>query len=243
MSAPKKLAIVTGTSGGLGREIAARLLTEEYRVVGVSRRAVEVGVDGPFNSNSYSHISWDLGDIPSLKMLVSDIIQEFGKPYALINNAAIGLDGLLPTMHNSEITRLIETNITSPIILSKWISRVMLAERQGRIVNVSSIVSHTGYRGLSVYAATKSALEGFSRSLARDLGRRGVTVNWVAPGFLETEMTAGLNQTNLQRIESRSALIRFAKTTEVAGAVEFLLSEEAAGITGTGITVDAGSTA
>jgi 3-oxoacyl-[acyl-carrier protein] reductase len=119
----------------------------------------------------------------------------------------------------------------------------MLARKRGRVVNISSIVARTGYRGLAAYGATKAAMEGMTRSLARDVGRRGVTVNAVAPGFLETEMTASLNEVNLDRIQNRSALGRFAHLSEVAAGVSFLLSEAGAGVTGTTITIDAGSTA
>ena len=119
----------------------------------------------------------------------------------------------------------------------------MISERRGRVVNIGSIVAKSGYRGLSVYGATKAGLEGFTRSLARDLGGRNVTVNAVAPGFLATEMTAGLGSENLDKVMRRSAMNRFATVNEVAYAVRYLLSEEAGGITGTVLTVDAGSTA
>jgi 3-oxoacyl-[acyl-carrier protein] reductase len=146
-------------------------------------------------------------------------------------------------MHNREIEQLLRVNVTSPIVLSKYLCRPMLAERRGRIVSISSIVARTGYRGLSVYAATKAALEGFTRSLARDLGPRGVTVNCVAPGFVDTEMTAVLAGESLDRIRRRSALGRFPDPDEIAAAVEYLLAPASAGITGTVLTVDAGNSA
>lgn len=235
------LVIVTGTSGGLGRAIAANAVREGYRVVGISRRTVDaadIGVD----DDRYAHVAFDLGDIDNIGPLVADIVERFGKPYALVNNAALGTDGLLPTLHNSDIEELVRVNVTSPIVLTKYAVRHMLAARRGRVVNISSIVARTGYRGLSVYGATKSALDGFTRSLARDLGPRHVTVNAVAPGFLETEMTSGLGN-QLERIRNRSALGRFAAVDEVAAAVTYLLSDAGAGVTGTTITVDAGSTA
>ena len=150
---------------------------------------------------------------------------------------------MLPTMHNSEIESMIAVNVTAPIVLSKYAVRHMLSARRGRIVNISSIVARTGYRGLAAYGASKAALEGLTRSLARDVGPRNVTVNAVAPGFLPTDMTSTLGDDNLERIRKRSALGRFAELDDVAASVEFLLSEAGGSITGTTITVDGGSTA
>lgn len=238
----RDLAIVTGTSGGLGGAIAARLVADGYHVVGIARRPVApeaVGATG----DQYGHVQFDLGDVDGIGGLVHDIVDRFGKPYALVNNAALGTDGILPTMHNTDIEQLIRVNVTSPIVLTKYAVRHMLSARRGRIVNVSSIVARTGYRGLAAYGATKAAMEGFTRSLARDVGKRNVTVNAVAPGFLTTEMTSVLGEDNLQRIKGRAALQRFATIEEVAAAVAYLLSDVGAGLTGTTMTVDAGSTA
>ncbi len=234
-----RLAIVTGTSRGLGRATAALLVKQGYRVVGISRRAVDSGELG----DSYVHVCADLSDLSSLPQLVRSLVAEHGPPYGLVNNAASGLDGLLPTMHNRAISEVIELNLLSPILLTKYVSRHMVTHGVGRIVNVSSIVARTGFRGLSVYAAAKAGLEGFTRSLARDIGRRNVTVNCVAPGFLDTEMTATLGATDLDRIRARSPLGRFATTDDVAGAIAYLLSAEAGSVTGTVVTVDAGATA
>ncbi len=242
MNASSDLVIVTGTSSGLGQAIAQRLVSSGYRVVGIARREVSadsLGVD----AGSYHHLRYDLGDLDGIGAMVRSIIDEWGPIYGLVNNAAIGTDGLLPTMHNSEIERLTRVNVTSPLILTKYVVRSMLSGRRGRIINVSSIVAKTGYRGLAAYGATKAALEGMTYSLARDIGRRRITVNAVAPGFLATEMTSVLNDDNLKTIQRRSALGRFAELDEVAGTIEFLLSEDGAGITGTVLTVDAGNSA
>lgn len=236
------LVIVTGTSGGLGQAIAAHLIDADYRVVGVSRRNVSAEAVGG-TDDQYAHVEFDLGDIDAIGDAVGDIVERFGKPYGLVNNAAVGTDGLLPTMHNSDIEELIRVNVTSPIVLAKYATRHMLAARRGRVVNISSVVARTGYRGLAAYGATKAAMEGLTRSLARDLGPRKVTVNAVAPGFLVTAMTSSLGDKNLERIRTRSALGRFAATDEVAATVGYLMSDAAAGITGTTFTVDAGSTA
>jgi 3-oxoacyl-[acyl-carrier protein] reductase len=236
------LVLVTGTSSGLGAATAGRLLNAGYRVVGVARRDVAADSFGD-GGRHYTHVRFDLGDIDGIPDLVSTLVKEHGTPYGLVNNAAIGNDGLLATMHRSDIEQVLDVDLLSPIILTKFVVRHQLAARRGRIVNVSSIVARTGYRGLSVYAAAKAGLEGFTRSLARDVGPRGITVNAVAPGFADTEMTATLGAENLEKIKRRSALGRFAAGDEIASAVEYLLSPAAAGITGTILTVDAGSTA
>ena len=134
-------------------------------------------------------------------------------------------------------------NTLSPIMLTKYVVRSMMAEGAGRIVNVASIIGFTGYSGLSVYAATKASMIGFTRSLAREVGRLGITVNAVAPGFIDTDMTQGLAGEQRQQVARRSALRRLAEVDDVANAVEFLLSDKARNITGTVLTVDAGTTA
>lgn len=237
-----KYVIVTGTSSGLGAEMTKTLIQNGFHVVGIARRTVaasDLGVD----QNQYSHYVYDLADIENLSQLVKAITNDHGVPFGLINNAAIGNDGILPTMHNSDIEKLISVNITSPIVLTKYVSRAMLSSKQGRIINISSVVASTGYRGLSVYAATKSALIGFSKSLARDLGKRNITVNCIAPGFVDTSMTAQMGNDNLKKIVNRSALGRFAFASEIAAGVLLLLSEAGSGITGSTITIDAGNSA
>ena len=233
-----KVVVVTGVSGGLGAAIVQNLLNANYEVIGVSRRKPEFNFEKKF-----VHISHDLSEIGDLHNLVKKIKDTSGNVYGLINNAAIGKDGVLPTLHNSDIEYQLRLNLTSPIILTKYLSREMLIHREGRIINISSIIANSGYRGLSVYAATKGGLEGFTRSLSRELGAYGITVNCIAPGFMETDMTASLNTKDLDRIKNRSALKRFPTLGEVAHSTNFLLASESAGITGTVITVDAGNTA
>jgi 3-oxoacyl-[acyl-carrier protein] reductase len=185
----------------------------------------------------------NLGDIEGIPKLVRKIRKNFGPIYGLVNNAALGSDGALAIMYNSQIEQLVRVNTVSPIVLTKYAVRSMMSEGVGRVVNVASIIGLTGYSGLSVYGATKASMIGFTRSLAREVGRMGVNVNAVAPGFIETEMTQSLGQAERQQVARRSALRRLAEVEDVANAVEFLLGDKAKNITGTVLTVDAGSTA
>jgi 3-oxoacyl-[acyl-carrier protein] reductase len=169
--------------------------------------------------------------------------KEFGPLYGLVNNAAVGHDGALAVMHNARIEELVRLNTLSPLVLTKYVVRGMMAEGTGRIVNVASIIGFTGYSGLAAYGATKAAMLGFTRSLAREVGRLGINVNAVAPGFLDTEMTHGLAGEKRAQVVRRSALRRLVDVDDVASAVEFLLGDGARSISGTVLTVDAGATA
>jgi 3-oxoacyl-[acyl-carrier protein] reductase len=146
-------------------------------------------------------------------------------------------------MPNAEIETLLRVNTLAPIVLTKYVVRGMMAEGRGRIVNLASIIASTGYNALSVYAATKASMIGFTRSLAREVGRVGVTVNAIAPGFIDTAMTEGLADDQRKRIVDRSALRRLAEVEDVANMTAFLIGETGRNITGTVMTVDAGSTA
>jgi len=146
-------------------------------------------------------------------------------------------------MHNSDIEALIRLNVLSPIILTKHVVRQMMADGAGRIINISSIIASTGYNGLSVYGATKAAATGFTRSLAREVGKLGITVNAIAPGFVDTELTQNLSEDQRQRIAGRSALRRLPETDDIARMVEYLLGDGGRNITGSVLTIDAGNTA
>jgi len=240
--------LVTGASRGLGLGIARKLAAAGYCVIAVARKnskdLTEAIAEAKRGKRGSLHfVAFDLGQIEGIPEFVRALRQEFGPFYGLVNNAAVGFDGVLATMHNSQIEELVRVNTLSPIVLSKYAVRSMMSERAGRIVNVGSIIGFTGYSGLSVYAATKASMLGFTRSLAREVGRLGITVNAVAPGFLDTEMTHGLAGEQRQRVMRRSALRRLASVDDVADTVEFLLGDKAQSITGTVMTVDAGATA
>jgi 3-oxoacyl-[acyl-carrier protein] reductase len=240
--------IVTGGSRGIGLSIVRRLVGVGFHAIAVARKesseltalASEVAHGG---SGSVDFVPFDLAETEGIPALVKRLRKQFGPIYGLINNAAVGFDGVLSLMPNLQIDQLVRLNTLSPIILTKYTVRSMMADGGGRIVNIASIVGFTGYSGLSVYGATKASMMGFTRSLAREVGRMGVNVNAVAPGFVDTEMTHGLSEEQRRKIVRRTALRRFTAQDDVADAVEFLLSDKAKSITGTVLTVDAGSTA
>jgi 3-oxoacyl-[acyl-carrier protein] reductase len=240
--------IVTGGSRGLGLAIARKLAAAGYRVIAVARQESEQLASamrelGHSHQGSLHFGPFDLVNIADIPNLVKRLRKEFGSIYGLVNNAALGTSGVLATMQDAQIERLVHLNTVSPLILTKYVVRSMMADGGGRIVNVASIVSFTGYSGLSVYGATKASIVGFTRSLAREVGPLGITVNAVAPGFLDTEMTESLGERQRDQIARRSALHRLADVDDIANAVEFLLSDKARNITATVLTVDAGNTA
>jgi len=248
MAEAGRTVLVTGGSRGLGLGIATKLSANGYRVVAVGRKKTKeitaAIADAESARRGAMHfVAFDLGRIEEIPEFVRGLRREFGPVFALVNNAALGHDGVLATMHNSRIEELVRINTLSPLVLTKYVVRAMMSDGAGRIVNVASIIGFTGYSGLAAYAATKASLLGFTRSLAREVGRLGITVNAVAPGFLATEMTHGLAATDRDRIVRRSALRRLAEIDDVANAVEYLIGDKARNISGTVITVDAGATA
>jgi 3-oxoacyl-[acyl-carrier protein] reductase len=237
--------VVTGATRGLGLAMARVLAAAGYSVLGVARReSAELTALMANASPGQVHFrALDLSDSAAIPSFVKGLRREFGSFYGLVNNAGIGTGGLLASMKDAQIEELVRLNTIAPVLLTKYVVRSMMADGGGRIVNVSSIVTFTGYTGLAVYGATKAALVGFTRSLAREVGKVGITVNAVAPGFVDTHMTEGLDGEARARIVRRSALGRLVSADDVAHAVEFLLSEHAGNITGTVLTVDAGATA
>ena len=240
--------LITGGSRGIGLAIARRLAGAGYHVIVVARHENEElghAVQDTIRQGrgALRFKPFDLSKVDAIPAFVKELRDEFGAIYGLVNNAGIGTEGLLATMHNSEIEALLRLNVLSPVILTKYVVRHMMADGGGRIINMSSIIASTGYNGLSVYGATKAAATGFTRSLAREVGKLGVTVNAVAPGFIDTELTQGLGDEQRKRIAGRSALRRLPEAEDVARMVEFLLGDGGRNITGSVLTVDAGNTA
>jgi 3-oxoacyl-[acyl-carrier protein] reductase len=240
--------IVTGGSRGLGLGIVRRLAKSGFRTIAIARKesdefAVAKREAEAAGSGSLDFIPFDLAAIDDLQELVKKLREQFGAIYGLVNNAGISTDGVLALTPTAQIEQVVRLNTLSPMVLTKYVVRSMMADGGGRIVNISSITASTGYSGLSVYAATKASLVGFTHSLAREVGRTGINVNAVAPGFVNTEMTQGFTDEQRQQIARRSALGRLVEVADVADAVHFLLSDESKNITGTVLTVDAGNTA
>jgi len=240
--------IVTGASRGLGFGIAKALVASGFHIIAVARHqgdrlAAAIEATAAEDQGRISFQACDLSDIPALQGLVKTIRSRHGPIYGLVNNAGIGTPGVLANMKDGDIEHLVRLNVTVPLTLTKYVVRSMLTERQGRIVNISSVVALAGYSGLSAYSATKASLIGFTRSLAREVGQLGITVNAVAPGFVDTEMTRGIDELQREKIERRSALKRMPETADIANIVDYLFSEKARNITGTVMTVDAGNIA
>lgn len=229
--------VVTGGSRGIGLGITEALVHEGYHVIAIARTNPTTTPGGS------SFLPWDLANIETFSELATTVREKFGPIYGLVNNAGIGTSGILATMPDAQIAQIMQINVTAPITLTRYLIRPMMVARTGRVVNISSVVASTGYSGLSAYSASKAAILGFTRSMAREVGSLGITVNAVAPGFVDTGMTEALSEKQRKQIERRSALQRLITVRDVAAAVAFLMSSGAANITGTVLTVDAGSTA
>lgn len=238
------LIVVSGSSKGLGLALCKKLLIENYKVLAIARQksAEFIALEKAYPSKLF-YKEFDFNNTKEIKTLVREIKKEHKSIYGLINNAALGYDGVLATMHESEISELLRVNIEAPILITKYLSRAMLLNLRGRIINIGSIISSTGFNGLSVYGASKAALNGFTKSLSRELGKAKITVNTVAPGYMQTNMTSSLKNEKLESIKRRSPLGELTNVEDVSAMVVFLLSEDAKNITGATFTIDAGSTA
>ena len=243
MSFDSEIALVTGASRGIGKAIAAALGEQGATVIGTA--TTESGAQGIADSFSAAAIKGagrvlNVTDPDSIASLLESVQKEYGAPTILINNAGITRDNLLMRMKEDEWLDVIETNLTSAFRMSKACLRGMMKARRGRIVTITSVIGATGNPGQANYAATKAGVIGFTKSLAREIGSRGITVNSVAPGFIDTDMTRELPEAQQQALLQQIPLGRLGAVEDIANAVVFLASENAAYITGETIHVNGG---
>jgi 3-oxoacyl-[acyl-carrier protein] reductase len=243
MSIENKVALVTGASRGIGAAIAAQLgktgaivigtATSESGAEKISARLAELGIRG---AGKVLNVT----DAESVAALLKSVTEEFGTPEILVNNAGITKDNLLMRMSDEEWFDVINTNLSSIFRLSKAVLRGMMKNRWGRIINISSVVGSMGNAGQANYAATKAGVGGFARSLAAEVGSRNITVNTVAPGFIDTDMTKVLPEEQKAQLMARIPLGRLGAPEEIASVVAFLASDAAAYISGETIHVNGG---
>ncbi|MGB5177776.1 MAG: 3-oxoacyl-ACP reductase FabG [Gammaproteobacteria bacterium] len=243
MSLSNEIALVTGASRGIGKAIATALGSKGATVVGTATSASGAqGISDSFAANGIKGAGKVLNvtDPDSIESLIKDIQAEYGAPTILVNNAGITRDNLLMRMKDDEWHDVIETNLTSAFRMSKACLRGMMKARHGRIITITSVIGATGNPGQSNYAASKAGVIGFTKSLAREIGSRGITVNAVAPGFIDTDMTRALPEEQRDALLEQIALGRLGTVEDVASAVVFLASADAAYITGETIHVNGG---
>ena len=239
----KKIALVTGASRGIGKAIALELGRQRMVVIGTAtteKGAEDISTYLAEHSIEGAGYCLNVASTESVIQVLQDIEERFGQPRVLVNNAGITKDNLLMRMKEEEWGDVINTNLNALYRLCKLTLKGMTKARWGRIINISSVVASSGNPGQTNYSASKAAVEGFSRSLAREIGSRGITVNCVAPGFIDTDMTRALAEKQIETLLAQIPLARFGKAEEIASAVGFLASESGAYITGETLHINGG---
>ncbi len=234
--------IVSGGSRGLGRVLVEGLIESGYQISTFSRNRTDF-TDQRANDSRFLFESADVCDSPALARFLNIAKERFGPPYGLVNCAGVAIVGVLPLLRDEQIDQAIATNLRGTITLTRLVLRQMRMRGDGgSIVNISSVVGLRGYRGMSVYSATKGGMDAMTRALARELGAWKIRVNSVAPGYLQSEMSSSLNDQQLKKILSRTPLHRLGTPEDVVGPVRFLLSDESGFVTGQVLTVNGGIT-
>ncbi len=238
-----QIAVVTGAGRGIGRAIALKFAAEGADVVCVSRTAENsekvAGEVRALGRKAWAH-AVDVADSASVQAVSEKILAEAGRVDILVNNAGVTRDGLLMRMSDADWDTVLDTNLKGAFLVTKAFSRVMLKQRAGRIINISSVIGLIGNAGQANYAASKAGLIGFTQSMARELGSRSITVNAIAPGFIETDMTADIKPEMKTEMLKQIPLGSFGQAEDVANAALFLASPAARYITGQVLTVDGG---
>jgi len=243
MSLDNKVALVTGATRGIGKAIAENLAAQGATVLGTATSeggAAAITEYLAAAGNTGKGYVLNVSDKESVDAVLAQIQEEFGAVTILVNNAGITKDNLMMRMKDDEWDSVLNTNLSSVYRMVKGVLRGMTKARWGRVVSVSSVVASMGNAGQANYAAAKAGMEGFSRALARELGSRNVTVNCVAPGFIDTDMTADLPEAHKEMLQSQISLSRLGKPEEIAAVVGFLCSESGGYVTGETIQVNGG---
>jgi 3-oxoacyl-[acyl-carrier protein] reductase len=239
-----KVALVTGASRGIGRAIALKLAAEGAKVAinyaGNTAKAEEVKAEIEKNGGEAILVQADVADSAAVEAMVNATVEAFGQIDILVNNAGITRDGLMMRMKDEDFDAVINTNLKGVFYCTKLVSKLMMKKRSGRIINMASVVGLMGNAGQTNYAAAKAGVIGFSKSAAKELAARGITVNMVAPGFIDTDMTAAMTDKAKEMTLTGIPLNRMGTPEDVANAVAFLVSENASYITGQVINVDGG---
>jgi len=235
-----QVALVTGASRGIGAAIAAQLAAEGARVFGTATTAEGAAAIGERGPENLTGLQLDVNDADGIAAVLAEIATAAGAPTVLVNNAGVTRDQLLMRMGEADWDTVLDTNLRSVYRLSKACLRGMMKARQGRIISISSVIGSMGNAGQSNYAAAKAGMMGFSRSLAREVGSRNITVNVVAPGFIDTDMTRELNEEQRQAMLKDIPLARLGNPDDIAAAVCFLASPAASYITGQTLHVNGG---
>jgi 3-oxoacyl-[acyl-carrier protein] reductase len=238
-----QVALITGASQGIGEAIAGRLASEGCSVVLASRRkeaCAAVAEQLAEHEIETLAVAMDVGEMKSVSAAIDEALERFGGIDFLVNNAGITRDNLLLRLDPEDWDAVLRTDLTGVYNCSKAVLRSMLRRRSGRIVTISSVVGLLGNAGQTAYAAAKAGVFGFTKSLAREVASRNITVNAIAPGYISTEMTAGLSEEVTEKLQQQIPLGRLGEGADVAGAVRFLLSEDASYVTGQILSVDGG---
>lgn len=245
MTSRPRTVIVTGGSRGLGAGIVQSFLDSGDRVATCARSetdAVRAWREDPAYGERFLFTATDIADREQTTGFVKEVVGRWGSVDVLVNNAGVARDGLLALFSDDDADTVVDLNLKATFHVSKLVVRNMLAHGGGRIVNISSITGLTGYRGLTVYGATKAGLDGFTRALAREVGSRRITVNSIASGYLRTEMSHGLDEAQLGQIVRRTPAGRLGEPDDIARAVQFLVDDRNDWITGQTLVVDGGLT-
>jgi 3-oxoacyl-[acyl-carrier protein] reductase len=236
-----QIALVTGASRGIGQAIADALMQAGAKVIGTATTADgAAAIDARLNANGGRGVALNVTDPKACEDIIDSIVKDFGGIQILVNNAGITRDQLAMRMKADEWTDVIDTNLSAVFRLSQAVLRPMMKARSGRIINITSIVGHMGNPGQANYAAAKAGVSGMTRALAREIGSRNITVNCVAPGFIDTDMTRALSEEQQNALKANIPLARLGTPEDVAQAVAFLASPAAAYITGNTLHVNGG---